>query len=117
LKFYAAFFLHGSCDRGLKKSGFVHFRGEPILAAQIQSTCFRPRLLFFENKFQENLEMVIDGEGKISKIAYVCDSPSDPHSSAPLVLLPAMAIFPGLCNGHSHAFQRGLRGGNPKPGK
>ena len=62
-----------------------------------------PDLLFYENRFQTGLAVVCNAEGTIIDVL-TADRASDG------VRLTNRAILPGLINGHSHAFQRVIRG-------
>src|SRR5262245_1455026 len=83
------------------KSG--HLRTEPVL---------RPKWLYLNDSFVEEHELVID-----EKRGTIIDlRPVDPErSSRGVIRLPDQALLPGLCNAHSHAFQRMLRGLTQEP--
>ena len=53
-------------------------------------------------QFEEGIQVVIDPDGRIAEIGRL--------SLVPTKRLHQQALLPGLVNGHSHAFQRGLRG-------
>ena len=62
-----------------------------------------PDLTYAGGRFQAGLAIVCDETGRISQVA----SDSDADDSA---RLHNRAVLPGLVNGHSHAFQRVIRG-------
>ena len=62
-----------------------------------------PELTYAEGRFQAGLAIVCDETGRISELT----SDSDADS---LTRLHNRALLPGLVNGHSHAFQRVIRG-------
>jgi len=51
---------------------------------------------------EPNIAVAVDAGGKITRVG--------PATGASHTRLPGRALFPGMVNAHSHAFQRGLRG-------
>ncbi len=66
-------------------------------------TVYQPDLLYSEGRFLEGRALAVDAAGRIVEPALV---PADART----VALPGRALLPGLVNGHSHAFQRLIRG-------
>jgi formimidoylglutamate deiminase len=71
--------------------------------AQIESG-WLPDLIYTGQGFQSELAMFADAGGNITRFS------SEPGDLAQALRLSGRAILPGLINGHSHAFQRVLRG-------
>lgn len=63
-----------------------------------------PDLIFLENTFHKNRHVVIGEDGRISQIT--ASLPPEMKRTR----LPGKALIPGMVNGHSHAFQRAIRG-------
>ena len=63
-----------------------------------------PDLLFTGARFESDLALVADGQGRILRLS------RDPADLAAARRLPGRALLPGLVNAHSHAFQRLIRG-------
>jgi formimidoylglutamate deiminase len=63
-----------------------------------------PDLIYTGERFQSGLAMFADIAGNITRFS------SEPGDLAKARRLSGRAILPGLINGHSHAFQRVLRG-------
>src|SRR5215469_9630221 len=59
-----------------------------------------PDYLYREGRFEADVAMLADSEGRIERFA--------PISGA--TRLPVRAILPGMVNVHSHSFQRAIRG-------
>jgi formimidoylglutamate deiminase len=68
-------------------------------------TFYLPELLFSDATFHTGVGLLVDDQGLIVQVAAV---PED--SSANIVRMPGKALLPGLVNGHSHTFQRLIRG-------
>jgi formimidoylglutamate deiminase len=73
------------------------------LIAEIESG-WLPDLIYAGQGFQSGLAMFADADGNITRFS------SEPADLATAQRLRGRAILPGLINGHSHAFQRVLRG-------
>jgi formimidoylglutamate deiminase len=67
-------------------------------------TGWLPDLIYTGEGFQSGLAMFADAAGNITRFS------SEPSDLAKAYRLTGRAILPGLINGHSHAFQRVLRG-------
>jgi formimidoylglutamate deiminase len=67
-------------------------------------TGWLPDLIYTGGTFQSGLAMFADAAGRIARFS------SAPEDLANCQRLSGKAILPGLVNGHSHAFQRVLRG-------
>jgi formimidoylglutamate deiminase len=67
-------------------------------------TGWLPDLIYTGGTFQSGLAMFADARGRIARFS------SAPEDLANCQRLAGKAILPGLVNGHSHAFQRVLRG-------
>lgn len=63
-----------------------------------------PDLLWTGERFESDLAIVCDDKGKIVRLA------NERSLDCDIVKLRGRAILPGLVNGHSHAFQRVIRG-------
>ncbi len=68
------------------------------------SIAWLPDLLYVTRRFERDLALVCDRDGRITKIT------SDVEGVGRVVRLPRRAMLPGLVNSHSHAFQRVIRG-------
>ena len=68
-------------------------------------TFYLPELLFSDTRFQSGVGLLVDNQGHILQIGA---APED--GSANIVRMPGKALLPGLVNGHSHTFQRLIRG-------
>lgn len=69
------------------------------------SILYRPELIYINGEFRRGLGMLVDDHGIIQSIS------EDPApESAVINPMPGKAILPGLVNGHSHSFQRLIRG-------
>lgn len=68
-------------------------------------TLYLPELLYTAGSFQTDYGMLVDADGAI--VAIGKDLPAE---DASIERLPGKAILPGLVNGHSHSFQRLIRG-------
>ncbi len=64
---------------------------------------FEPELLFVDGAFRANAALVVNPDGSIHSIG-------QPPEGSERIRLPNAALLPGLVNGHSHAFQRVIRG-------
>lgn len=73
------------------------------MTPKIESGWF-PDLIYTGGEFRSGLAMFADARGRITRFS------SDPGDLANAVRLAGRALLPGLVNGHSHAFQRVLRG-------
>ena len=62
-----------------------------------------PDLIYADGRFQSNLAVVCDSEGKIDRLVA-----GDEIQNA--IRLKNRALLPGMVNAHSHAFQRVIRG-------
>ena len=67
------------------------------------STVYQPDLLFSGGRFHEGRALGVSAEGLVLHEGPV-------PAGARTVRLPGRALLPGLVNGHSHAFQRLIRG-------
>jgi formimidoylglutamate deiminase len=67
-------------------------------------TGWLPDLIYTAGAFQSGVAMFADARGRITRFS------SQPSDLAQAQRLPGRAILPGMINGHSHAFQRVLRG-------
>ncbi|MCP3144144.1 formimidoylglutamate deiminase [Pyxidicoccus xibeiensis] len=66
-------------------------------------TVYQPDFLYTGGRFHEGRALVVSAEGLILAEGSV-------PAGARVVRLPGRALLPGLVNGHSHAFQRLIRG-------
>ncbi|WP_164008173.1 formimidoylglutamate deiminase [Pyxidicoccus trucidator] len=66
-------------------------------------TVYQPDLLYTGGRFHEGRALCVSAEGLV-----VAEGPVP--AGANTVRLPGRALLPGLVNGHSHAFQRLIRG-------
>lgn len=64
---------------------------------------FLPDYVLNEGKVISDTAVVCDSSGRIVRLAPAADAPN-------VTRLPNRALFPGLVNAHSHAFQRVIRG-------
>jgi len=68
-------------------------------------TLYRPDLLYTEGAFRSGQGLLVSDNGSILRIG------SDiPVENSLVVDMPGKALLPGLVNGHSHTFQRLIRG-------
>jgi formimidoylglutamate deiminase len=68
-----------------------------------ETTVYQPDLLYRHGRFHEGSSLLVGADGRIL--------PEGPVPvGARVVRLPGRALLPGLVNGHSHAFQRLIRG-------
>jgi formimidoylglutamate deiminase len=63
-----------------------------------------PDLLWTGERFESDIAIVCDDKGKIVRLA------NERSLDCDIVRLRGRAVLPGLVNGHSHAFQRVIRG-------
>src|SRR5438477_12984557 len=63
------------------------------------ATVFEPELLLVNGRFERNRALAVGEDGRVAASA-----------TGETVRMPGRALLPGLVNGHSHAFQRLLRG-------
>lgn len=68
------------------------------------TTIWLPDLLYTGARFEADLALVADAEGRIARLS------RDPADLAAAQRLPGRALLPGLVNAHSHCFQRLIRG-------
>ena len=68
-------------------------------------TFYLPELLFSDTGFQSGVGLLVDDQGLILQVGAAPDD-----DSANIVRMPGQALLPGLVNGHSHSFQRLIRG-------
>jgi len=68
------------------------------------SIAWLPDLLYVAGRFERDLALVCDRNGRITKIT------PEVEGVGRVVRLPRRAMLPGLVNAHSHAFQRVIRG-------
>ncbi len=69
-----------------------------------KETGWLPDLLYVDGQFRSDVALFVDGSGKIVRYS------SDRVDLAKAQHLKNRALLPGLVNGHSHAFQRVIRG-------
>jgi formimidoylglutamate deiminase len=67
------------------------------------TTVYQPDLLYFQGQLHAGRALHVDAQGHL-----LPEGPLPEH--ARVVRLPGRALLPGLVNGHSHAFQRLIRG-------
>jgi formimidoylglutamate deiminase len=67
-------------------------------------TFYLPDLIFTGDAFQSGVGLLVDDQGAILKIGPMPDGDTN------VVRMPGRALLPGLVNGHSHTFQRLIRG-------
>ncbi|RYZ36877.1 MAG: formimidoylglutamate deiminase, partial [Myxococcaceae bacterium] len=65
------------------------------------TTVYQPDFLFVDGRFQEGLALAVGADGRVLDAV---------PEGARVERLPGRALLPGLVNGHSHAFQRLIRG-------
>jgi formimidoylglutamate deiminase len=68
-------------------------------------TFYHPDLLYQNGRFMAGYGMLVGDDGKILSI-----SPLNAPNSCPATRFAGKALLPGLVNGHSHTFQRLIRG-------
>jgi len=66
-------------------------------------TTWLPDLVYVDGRFQSDRAIVCDDAGKIESIV-------DGKDATQAIRLNGRAMLPGMVNGHSHAFQRAIRG-------
>jgi formimidoylglutamate deiminase len=75
---------------------------------------FEADLTWTGRAFEPGLAVWVDPTGRIERLtaagAAASLPPSEREAPPAVVRLPGIALLPGFVNGHSHAFQRGLRG-------
>jgi formimidoylglutamate deiminase len=64
-----------------------------------------PDLLYHEDQFSATHGLLVADDGLIEEVRALYDAPA-----VPLARLAGKALLPGLVNGHSHSFQRLIRG-------
>ncbi len=67
------------------------------------ATVFKPDLLWWDGRFRDDLALAVSDDGRVQEPLRA------PFPGLP-IRLAHRALLPGLVNGHSHAFQRLLRG-------
>ncbi|NOK00753.1 MULTISPECIES: formimidoylglutamate deiminase [unclassified Myxococcus] len=67
------------------------------------TTVYQPELLYTGGRFHKGRGLAVSADGRIL-------APESVPAGARTVALPGRALLPGLVNGHSHAFQRLIRG-------
>lgn len=72
---------------------------------QNMPTFYLPDLLFSGSAFESGLGLLVDDQGNILQVG-----PAPESALVDIVRLQGKAILPGLVNGHSHSFQRLIRG-------
>jgi formimidoylglutamate deiminase len=68
-------------------------------------TLYRPQLLYMKGAFHEGIGLLAGDDGTI--VAIGADISQE---NATIIDMPGKAMLPGLVNGHSHTFQRLIRG-------
>jgi len=68
-----------------------------------ETTVYQPDLLYVGGRFLEGRALAVGVDGRILEAAAI-------PPEANVIRLPGRALLPGLVNGHSHAFQRLIRG-------
>lgn len=71
----------------------------------MQPTVYCPDLVYSDGKFLSGYCVHVDAAGKIARVGPVETGVADE-----VVRMPGRALLPGLVNGHSHSFQRLIRG-------
>ncbi len=71
----------------------------------MQPTVYCPDLVCIDGRFASGLGVHVDAAGKIAAVGSL-----DPGVTGEMIRLPGRALLPGLVNGHSHSFQRLIRG-------
>jgi formimidoylglutamate deiminase len=71
----------------------------------MEPTLYQPDLLYSEGKFVSGVGLRVDAAGRIEKAV-----PREAGATGPVIRLEGKALLPGLVNGHSHSFQRLIRG-------
>ncbi len=69
----------------------------------VSDTVYQPDALYHEGRFHEGRALHVGADGRVRQVGPV-------PAGAQVVRLPGRALLPGLVNGHSHAFQRLIRG-------
>jgi formimidoylglutamate deiminase len=71
----------------------------------LEPTLYVPDLLYREGRFVSGVGVQVDAQGKIESVI-----PVEADYGQKIVRLQGKAMLPGLVNGHSHSFQRLIRG-------
>jgi formimidoylglutamate deiminase len=71
----------------------------------MRNTLYRPELLYSNGRFIANGEVLVSEDGQ-----FLETPEKEKTSSTSIVDLPGKALLPGFVNGHSHSFQRLIRG-------
>ena len=71
----------------------------------IEPTLYYPDLLYRDGSFVSGVGVLVDAGGEIESVG-----PADAGHAVKTVRLQGRAMLPGLVNGHSHSFQRLIRG-------
>ncbi|HTW45126.1 MAG TPA: formimidoylglutamate deiminase [Acidobacteriaceae bacterium] len=71
----------------------------------MEPTVYSPDLIYCDGRFVSGTGLLVDATGKIEKLV-----PMNAGATAKAVPMPGKALLPGLVNGHSHSFQRLIRG-------
>ena len=71
----------------------------------MQPTVYCPELVYSDGKFVPGWGVRVDATGKITGAG-----PVEPGADGDVIRMPGRALLPGLVNGHSHSFQRLIRG-------
>jgi formimidoylglutamate deiminase len=68
-------------------------------------TLYLPNLIYTEGAFRQGAGLLVDDNGTILRVS------QDPAPDGTITVpMPGKAMLPGLVNGHSHSFQRLIRG-------
>ena len=70
----------------------------------VREKAWLPDLLFTGGRLERGLALVVDSDGRIVRLS------REPRDLADAEPMRHRAILPGFVNGHSHAFQRAIRG-------
>lgn len=71
----------------------------------MEPTLYCPDLVYCDGRFVSGYGVRVDAAGMIASVALV-----EPGAAGKIVRLEGRALLPGLVNGHSHSFQRLIRG-------
>jgi formimidoylglutamate deiminase len=74
-----------------------------------RTRAFIPEMLLWEGEVQRGLALLVTPAGEIAGVASAV-GPEANAADVERVPLPGQALLPGLVNGHSHGFQRLIRG-------